>query len=671
MTGILRLEADPGLLTNRRMSLEIGVGLATLSGRRLSMPWSAPLGPAPGPRPASEPNRDERPRVDELWEISGDLVSDEEWRELEHGGRRLDLAWNFRPSVYLADRSAVPDPGVREFAGGRTTFVRIPDTDADVVQISGRPLTWYSYFFHATGDTRRGLLGAVEGVRLRQPFEDLGARIATDLGRHNVAHIRRTDHVKGIRAYAGVSPLHIADGVAEVLPTDEPLLIATEADPASTLFDPLRGRYAEVVFITDLILGDYKKWFEELPVSEDNALGAVTQVIAARADRFVGTLGSTFTGLIQRLRTRRDVTEPFLFTTDFTPPGATFLKGAYVDQRPGRYSWNRLGLAVAPGVLAWLREWPEAVTSPDDQPTAPAARRSDQRVPLHAVACTDMNPYGDWQFRFQEHTWRRASQPGELVRLVAMTESDAPPAHNEARVVTTRSMSDRRAPDYYPGLERLWSLQEWLATEHPRGSVLILDADMVFRASVLTTTEPGTIVAQEWYRFGPPKALGQLDTPIRNADPSKLPPLTWPMIVDAADLASFLPRWLKLTVELRRFTGGWESDMFGLVVAVAESGLRVRFETLGAWMNWPEDFVAGAPILHYCQPVEHRDGSRLWFKQDWRPYAPLGLDPNDAKLDYCRDLLHLLDEFTRARLDASAPGPGAAPVPGARPEPRR
>jgi hypothetical protein len=110
-------------------------------------------------------------------------------------------------------------------------------------------------------------------------------------------------------------------------------------------------------------------------------------------------------------------------------------------------------------------------------------------------------------------------------------------------------------------------------------------------------------------------------------------------------------------------------------VAVAESRLRVRFETLGAWMDWPEDFVAGAPIIHYCQPVEHRDGSRLWYKQNWRPsarverapgdprldtrpYEPLGLDPNNAKLDYCRDLLHLLDEYVRMQLDGSVATPG-------------
>lgn len=664
MTGILRLDADPGLLTNRRMSVEIGVALAVLCGRRLSMPWSDPVGSAPGPRPASDPARDHRPRVGDLWEIPGDLVSDEEWREIEPGASRLDLAWNFGASVYLADPAAVPDPGVRDFANGRSRFVRVPDSDAEVVQITGRPLAWYSYFFHATGDARRRLLDAVRGVRLRELYQDLGVRIATDLGRFNVAHIRRTDLVKGIRAYAGVSPLRIADGVTDVLPVDEPLLIATEADPASTLFDPIRERYSDVLFVNDVILRDYKEWFEDLPANEDNALGAVTQVIASRADRFVGTMGSTFTGLIHRLRIQRDPAEPFCFTADFTPMGAELRNGAYVERRPGRYTWNRIGLAVAPGVASWLREWPEALVSPDDEPTP--EQRGAARLPLHAVTCTDMNPYGDWQFRFQEHTWHRVAQPGELVRLVATRDRDRPPGHGHTRVVTTRA-PDEDAADRYPGANRLRSLQEWLATEHPRGSILILDADMVFRAPVHTTTAPGTIVAQEWYRFRPPKALGQLDSPMRDADPSALPPLTWPMIVDADDLAMLVPRWLELTTELRRITGGWESDMFALVVAVAESGLRVHLERLGAWMSWPEDVVRGAPIIHYCQPVEHRDGSRLWYKQDWRPsapvdrspddprldtrpYEPLGLDPNDAKLDYCRDLLHLLDDYVRAQL---------------------
>jgi hypothetical protein len=141
--------------------------------------------------------------------------------------------------------------------------------------------------------------------------------------------------------------------------------------------------------------------------------------------------------------------------------------------------------------------------------------------------------------------------------------------------------------------------------------------------------------------------LGSIST----ADPARFEPVTWPMVIDAGDLAALMPRWIELTAVLRRTTDMWESDMFALVGALAETDLQIRYEDLGAWMDWPESFVAGAPILHYCQAVNARDGSRLWYKQDYSPWGPLGIDPNDAALDYCRDLLHLLDDYIRSRRD--------------------
>ena len=46
--GHLRLPADVGLLTNKRMAVEVGIGLAHLSGRTLSMPLDEPIGVGPG-----------------------------------------------------------------------------------------------------------------------------------------------------------------------------------------------------------------------------------------------------------------------------------------------------------------------------------------------------------------------------------------------------------------------------------------------------------------------------------------------------------------------------------------------------------------------------------------------------------------------------------------------
>jgi hypothetical protein len=532
------------------------------------------------------------------------------------------------------------------------------------VVVHGRPLSNTSYFFHATGARRRELLDAVSRIRVRREYAALARRIADDLGRFQVVHVRRSDIAQGIRPYGEVPVAAIGESVATFLPTDSTLVIATEDDPDSPLFEPFRRHFGELVFLNDLILHDHASGFAGLPVHEDNALGVVTQEVAVLADRFAGTFGSTFTGYIHRERCRRDPGEPFLFTCDYSPPGAHFESGRFLDQRPGRYSWNRAAIGFHTEALAWLREWPETAISPDDDPAGdastgdtaePVASPRDRRAePIHTVVCTDTNPYGDWQVEFLAHTWQRVGQPGELVRLVGCPDEQRPADTPHARVFTTSAPNDHPDVDApHPGFNRLWSLQEWLAVERPTGSVMILDADMVFRATARFVATPGEVVGQEWFDAARGTALAQVLDGYTTAPPDRIPPVTWPVVLDADDLAALLPRWLELYVALWAGTGMWESDMYAFVGAVAESELDVRYETTAAWMNWPEQFVAGAPLIHYPQPVVDRRGVEMWFKQRYRAFEPLDVDPNDAELDYCRDLLHLLDEYIgiRARGD--------------------
>jgi hypothetical protein len=197
----------------------------------------------------------------------------------------------------------------------------------------------------------------------------------------------------------------------------------------------------------------------------------------------------------------------------------------------------------------------------------------------------------------------------------------------------------------YAGMNRLLSLREWLDSERPVGTVLILDCDFVFRASFDLRARPGVPIAQEWFAFALYEKLREGWDDFTTVDQSSIQPATWPLLIHTSDLRRIMPRWIDLTVQLREVTGGWESDMYACVIALAEYGLVCDFETLGAWMDWPEDFVAGAPIIHYCQPVLDHNGSKLWYKQDYRPWEPLGVDPQAAALDYCRDLLEILDGF--------------------------
>lgn len=274
----------------------------------------------------------------------------------------------------------------------------------------------------------------------------------------------------------------------------------------------------------------------------------------------------------------------------------------------------------------------------------------DPHGPLYSVVCTDTNPYGDWQTRLLEHSWREVEMPGELLRLVAAPGDTPVPVHSVARVVQTEATNTHpRMPTPYAGMNRLLSLQEWLERERPVGTVLILDCDFVFRASVDIRAKPGVPIGQEWFRFGTSPRITEIWSELTDVPRDSVQPITWPLFIHTSDLRRIMPRWIDLTIQLRELDGAWESDMFACVIVLAEFGLICEFETLGAWMDWPEEFVAGAPIIHYCQRVRDNEGETLWYKQEYRPWEPLGVDPQSASLSYTRDLLEIVDQFIKTK----------------------
>jgi hypothetical protein len=234
---------------------------------------------------------------------------------------------------------------------------------------------------------------------------------------------------------------------------------------------------------------------------------------------------------------------------------------------------------------------------------------------IYTVVSTDVNPYIDWQCELLEYTWRRAAQPGELIRIVTCTGDVPLPRHRHARPV--RMTPHQSAHDYKP-------------FERPEGTVLVVDPDVVFRRAIAGEASRGAPRAQLWVDYTPVSPRTQA--------------ATWPMLIHTADLEGLLPRWISFTAAIHRATHRWESDMHALVSAAAASGLTFSLEAIAAFVGWPDQVVGECPLVHYCQDVVSVDGEVLWTKRSYRPWARVP-GAGRARHGYCRDLLALVDEY--------------------------
>jgi hypothetical protein len=289
--------------------------------------------------------------------------------------------------------------------------------------------------------------------------------------------------------------------------------------------------------------------------------------------------------------------------------------------------------------------------------------------PFYCVACTDTRAYVHWQCELLEYSWKQVAQRGELLRLVSRRESEAVPRHIHARVISTAYGNvDPGTGDEYAPYNRLFSLREWLDSEPEPGTVLILDPDCVFRDRVSIAVSPGAPIAQPWWGFAMVERWRAAVAGLSGIDPQSVQGITWPALIHTEDLKALLPRWIELTARLRRAIGAWESDMMALVVTAAEMNLKFMERHLAAVTNRPEE-EGKAPIIHYCQAIEASDGSRLWFKQNYEPWEDTGVDPAEPGLDYCGDLIAILNEFIaiqRPRADSKPDADAARQGPAAR-----
>lgn len=285
---------------------------------------------------------------------------------------------------------------------------------------------------------------------------------------------------------------------------------------------------------------------------------------------------------------------------------------------------------------------------------------------IYTVFSTSNSPYMQWQSELLEYSWKQVGQPGELIRLVATEGYQKLPTHRYARSVATKSWQIHPVTgDDYAPYNKPASLLEWLETEQPDGTVLLLDPDCVFRAPLRREVSEGKPVAQRWVGIGHspggdgfglgPRFAFLESHGVRPGTPAQLGMI--PKLIHTRDLERIAARWLELTALVRQEVADqegrrmWESDMYAYAIVAAEAGLVHELASLGICTNWSPAEAPNAPIIHYCQAIEGKGGELLWSKHRYRPWERVP-QPERAGQDYGRDLLALLNRCANARAGA-------------------
>lgn len=358
----------PAGLSNNKMALDIGVGLAYLTNRTLVYFNNYPVWPG-SYRPLNDASiPSERPTVIDLYDTPIQQMSQQEFLQQPGPLTRYDVPMQVMTQslFYFPSDLPIDDERFHAFRNGRQHAYTITPqmNEADVVCINGKTLGLYSHSFYLHDDMRSDFIDAMKQVVPKAPYRKFAADMARFLGDFNAVHIRRGDFLEFSSAprTRSITAEEILENIREVLPVDEPLVICTDESWNTEFFKPILDAYKQALMIDRYILGN-KQWFERfnsLPFHDDVVVAFLSQLVACSARKFVGTLCSTFTGLVHRSRGFELGERDFLFAYNQFDSGPPFEQCTFSTVREGHFSWNRFGYPVPPNGFSWFREWPEA-----------------------------------------------------------------------------------------------------------------------------------------------------------------------------------------------------------------------------------------------------------------------------------------------------------------------
>lgn len=257
----------------------------------------------------------------------------------------------------------------------------------------------------------------------------------------------------------------------------------------------------------------------------------------------------------------------------------------------------------------------------------------------YIVVGTSRCDYQAWQIKLLYWSMKKVGQKGKLVVLLSEDEGhkNENPDFNIGPDVTVIPQPDWAYKwqvennDWWGGIPNKYRAVEWLCDNNyfnDSDRLLFLDPDMVFLKPVDIHLEESTIVGQKFIHYTP---LPGYEEKAQGGQ------LMYPFAIRFKDLKSISKKYTEYCESLRKQTGKWESEMWGLDFAIFDAKLKVdAIEDLGTCTAWnTEGREILGDLIHYPNKVEDSEKNTLFFKQDYtfNPKARIDLTKTVNKTD--------------------------------------
>lgn len=243
-------------------------------------------------------------------------------------------ALNYSDLIFYYYRCGESHSDEKSFAEGRNRLITEPNKNIHLYKATF-PL--YSRFFYNRPVSLDKFLSQ---LTFKEPYQILAKRIAKRIGPFRGFHFRLTDNCKNYD-YFKITLEYLNERFNR---TDIPLIITSDdKDTVKKLFNQ------KCIFIDEIIREEFSDDFLNLPFHNHIVFAMISLLVMGYSEEFIGTLGSTFSGYIHRLRTLMGSTDQM----NYLPSG----REKKIDAIGKPYSWNSSNLPTE--IKNWYREWPE------------------------------------------------------------------------------------------------------------------------------------------------------------------------------------------------------------------------------------------------------------------------------------------------------------------------